>query len=146
MKINKTTAGVISSTLDHLHGAYAHEGGIKGYVYGNFDSVVETLQLIADFDLEGMIDVALFTRWLGSDDDAFDAFLTEFKSFVFDTTGYAFHHTNGDVVASLHFILNQGTDDNDDDDEEGSDLIDDEVYGDVDPEDISFLNQCLKVG
>jgi hypothetical protein len=142
MKINKTTAGVISSTLEHLHAAYAHEGGIKGYVNANFDSVVETLQLIADFDLEGMIDVALFTRWLGSDDDAFDAFLTQFKSAVFDTTGYAFHHTNGDVAAALHFILNQETDGNGEEGEE--DLINDEVYGDVDPEDISYLNQCLR--
>jgi hypothetical protein len=141
MKINKTTAAIINDVLLHLQESYNYKAGYEQYFVDNLEDVSGLFQQIGDFDLEGMIDVALYTRWLSSDDNDFDNYLTCYKDFIFHVTGLAFHEYNGDVVPAISQVLKHAFNPK----EQGEDLIDDSVYGDVDPEDISFLNKCLRV-
>lgn len=143
MKLNQTTAKVLSNVGDFIYESYGKD--LKEFIFSNLEDIASTLQLINDFDLENMVDVMCWTMWKTSKDDSFDAHIIAVKDFVFASTANAFHHFNGDVLDYLQNGFDVESNDEDEDEVDDNDLIPDEVYGDVDPEDVSYLNQLLKL-
>lgn len=138
MTFNKTQMTVINNIIDGVTQSFGCD--LKDYIDHNLDLVIGTLQLVNDFDLEPLVHSSLFTLWKISDQSQEDH-VNEWKEFIFSTIHLSNQHFNGDVSQ----LLQNGVPQEDEDEEIENDFIDDEVYGDVNPEDLEHLKTCFSL-
>ena len=132
---------VISNIVDGITDSVGVD--FNEFVEANLQMVIHTLQLINDFDLEVLVHSSIFTLWKISD-EAQEDHIQMWKEFIFTTITTANEQYMGDI--SQVFLNGVPQQSEEVDESEVTDnFISDEVYGDVNPDDLELLKTCFSL-
>ena len=141
-----------SSTMQLFHNILMFNKGTLGKdhvkeIEENFDGLVYTFQTISDFDLENDVQLMLWTVFQTTD-SPMDDHTHNTVNFIQKCSIECHQMYGGNFEEYFTQLINGNVTSDEDTHEEkveDTDLIPDEVYGEVDPEDVSYLNQLLKL-
>jgi hypothetical protein len=127
----------------------SHGVDFDQFVESNKELIINTLQTINDYDLETYVHSSIFTLFLISDPEQ-EVHVNNWKNFIFGSISLSNEHYQGDIEEFFKHggftpFMNDETDDESDEEEEESNLIPDEVYGEVNPEDLEHLKTCFSL-